>query len=291
MNRHHEIIRSFSTWRKKKIDIATLKGGMTNDSYIVTVGKKKYVVRFAPETGSIIGLDRKREIYNYNMAYKQGIGPRIFKHYPKHSALIVEHLEGVPLTKKEARKPKAIKAIAKILLKLHNGKKLKGTRISLQRGYDHVNLTKKYHGWLPKDMAWYLKKIKLVEKHLSPISKTDSCHEDLMFSNIIKLKNGGYKLIDWEYSGNDDRHFDLAMFSVKGSFGKKEDSVLTKTYSPKDSKNLYNRLQYTKVVVYFVEAAYGILQNTISKKRGIDYKKYALDNLAGFKKQINRLSL
>ena len=291
MNKHHEIIRSLPEWKKKKIDIATLKGGMTNDSYIVTEGKKRYVVRFAPETAKLIGLDRAREIFNYNLAYKQGIGPKIFKHYPKHAVLIVEHLEGVPLTKREARKPKAIKAIVKILFKLHNGKKLRGKRISLQRGYDYINLAKKHNAWLPKDISWYFKKIKLVERHLSPISKTDSCNEDLMFSNIIKLKNGGYKLIDWEISGSDDRHFDLAMFSVKGSFGKNEDEILAKTYSPKDSKNLYVRLQYTKVIVYFAEAAYGILQNAISKKQGIDYKKYALDNLAGFKKQVKKLSL
>ncbi|MEK7651837.1 MAG: choline/ethanolamine kinase family protein [Patescibacteria group bacterium] len=291
MKTHHEIIRSLPEWKKQNLKIHRLSGGMTNFNYLVSIEKKRYVVRFAPSISKSLGLDRAREIFNYGVAYKQGIGPRIFKHYPYHSALIVEYLEGRPLTKKQSKRPEAIKSVAGLLKKLHQGNVLKGKRSPAQRGRDYIEQAKQLKAWLPSDISWYLKQVKLVEKRLSPISKTDPCHQDLMFGNIVLSRTGKYRLIDWEYSGSADRRFDLAMFSVKGSFGKKEDSILVHNYAPNNTEKLYNDLQYMKLIVFFAEAAYGLLQNAISQRQDVNYKSYALENLKGFKRLAKKLKL
>lgn len=46
------------------------------------------------------------------------------------------------------------------------------------------------------------------------------CHGDYLFANILFLKNGGIRLIDWEYAGMGDPLMDVAMYGIFSFFDK-----------------------------------------------------------------------
>ena len=44
------------------------------------------------------------------------------------------------------------------------------------------------------------------------------CHNDLVAENFIKDDSGNLYLIDWEYSGMNDPHWDIAALFLESSF-------------------------------------------------------------------------
>lgn len=250
---------------------------MTNINYLVYDEKKKYVLRFAPKSNTVLGLNRQREIRNIKAAYYLGIGPKVIKFFPKYNLLVVEYLEGNVLSMTNAKKYTYIQPIARLLKRMHNGKKFNGKFNPFQVINEYVDTVKRKKSWLPKDIDNLLKELNVVERKIGKFYETYPCHLDLMLENIIINNERKIKLIDWEYSANSDFRFDLAMFSVKGNFSNKQDKFFLKEYGIKD-KDLYNQIQMMKAVVYFREASWGLLQIAISPIK-IDYKKYAVDNL------------
>ena len=282
------VLKNLDIWKSGRISIAPLRGGFTNHNYLVTDKNKKYVARFAPETTKLLHLNRKSEIYNYNVAARLGIGPKTTVYHPQHRLLIVEYLDGKVLKPKTARGPVMIKKIAKILKTLHNGPRLKNLIDPMNRGQGYTRLARRFKTWMPKHMDQYLEHLKLIEKRLGKLPRTYPCHLDIMIANVIITPTDTIKLIDWEYSSNADYRYDLSMLSVKGKFRAVEDRLLVRAYTGRDDEKLYSDIQLMKAVVYFAEAAYGILQNALSDK-SVNYKKYALMNLRGFEKITQRM--
>lgn len=289
MNKSQEIstLEGLPLWKNRKIAIAPMRGGMTNHNYLVTDRGKKYVARFAPKTTKLLHLNRKSEIYNYNVASRLGIGPKTIAHYPRHRLLIVKYLEGRTLNPRMARNPAIIRKVARVLRKLHRGPRLGNVPSPFTRARSYIQQAKDLKTWLPRKTGEYLRQLYSVEKVLGKLSKVYPCHTDMMLQNILVTTTGSVKLLDWEYASNTDYRYDLAMLSIKGGFQTREDKMLVRAYAGKNPEKLYSDIQIMKAVVYFAEAAYGVLQNAISDKN-VDYKKYALMNFRCFEKRVRK---
>ncbi|OHB20439.1 MAG: hypothetical protein A2939_04425 [Parcubacteria group bacterium RIFCSPLOWO2_01_FULL_48_18] len=284
MKQYVVALKTLPIWKGRKIKISPLKGGMTNHNYLVKMGKKIYVARFAPDTLKYLELSRPKEIYNYRIAFSLGLGARITAYYPRQRLLIIEYLPGKILTPKKAKTLLRIKKIAHLLRSLHRGPKLKGNLSSFDRIRRYISFAERRRIRLPKDINLHLETLTKIEERLEAGRKTTPCHLDLMLENILETPSGKLKLLDWEYSGNADPRYDLAMFSIKASLDLKKDEFLVKVYLGKNEPRFYEAMQIMKAVVYFAEGAYGLIQLAISKKKGIDYKKYADENIGEFKR-------
>lgn len=282
-----DIIKKLPLWHYRSIKVKQLKGGMTNNNYLVVNNNRSYVARFAPETSRILGLSRKREIHNYRIASSLKIGPRFIAYYPAYRLLIVEYITGKHIDSKTMQNHITIKKLAHLLYKLHRAKNMKGSFNPFKRARKYILTAKKINKCLPEGIDKYLSIFRKIErafsnKHVYP------CHLDLMRENIIQMPNGAIRLIDWEYASNADYQYDLAMLSVKGKFTPREDKILVKEYKGFNDHELYKQIQMMKAVVYFAEAAYGILQFKISNGKKL-YKKYELLNMRGFQRSIKKL--
>ena len=272
---YENLILSLPLWKNPKI--SKLQGGMTNINYLVEAGKKKYVARFALSSNKHLSLDREREIYNTKIAASEGIGPLVIAHYPEYNLLIVEYLPGKTLSLNSARKKENIDSIAKLLKKLHNGRKFKGENNIFSSIRFDIGKVKERNSWLPEDLQLLLKRLKLIESKVK-FQINAPCHLDLMMENIVTYKQS-LKLLDWEYSANSDYLYDLAMLSVKAAFDKEQDHFLLECYG---KPKMYEQLKAMKKVVYFKEASWGLLQLAVSSIP-IDYKRYAEENLQEFR--------
>jgi len=279
MKYHLKIIKKLPLWSNSDILVKRLDGGITNYNYLIQDGDKKYVARFAPQSNILLGLNRKREIYNTKIASSLGIGPNVTHFFPEYNLLILEYMEGNIFSSEAINQPSTIKAMEQLLKRLHNGPKFRGEFNPFKTVRKYIRIVKEAHCWLPDEINKQLSELKKIEKELEPFYKTYPCHLDLMIENILENKDR-ISFLDWEYSSNSDYRFDLAMLSVKGKFTPQQDRLLLKAYD-KNNKDLYSQIQRMKAVVYFREAAWGFLQLAISKIK-FDYKKYAVDNLELF---------
>ena len=279
---HQEIIFNLPLW-KSKPKIESLQGGMTNINFLIEESKKKYVARFALTSNTLLGLDRKREINNTKMAALENIGPNVIAFYPQYNLLILEYISGMIYSPLLIKKPENILLLAKLLQKLHSGKKFQGEVNIFDSIRSYLKEVRKRKSWVPADISILESNLNKIEQKLK--FKTNiPCHLDLMIENIV-FDAEKVKLIDWEYSANSDRRFDIAMLSVKASFGKKEDAVLLKSYG---APQLYNEIQLMKALVYFREASWGLLQLAVSSIP-YDYKKYAEEHLHMFREHLLKI--
>lgn len=276
-----DILRNLMLWKRRKIKIKVLEGGISNINFWVKDGAHEYVARFAPKNNILLGLDREREIFNTNVAAQSGIGPRPVVFYPEHSLLIVEFILGQIFFPEFCRRADSIEKVAAVFKKLHSGKKFQGNVDLLETIQQYLFIARKRNSWLPEDIDKQFSDLRKVCSQLDKNRRSSPCHLDIMMGNLVQTPHNGVKLLDWEYSANSDYRFDLAMLSVKGEFKESEDWDLVHAYAGFCDPSLYGQIRLMKAVVYFREAAWGLLQLAISKIE-FDYKKYATDNLAGF---------
>ena len=73
MNNLRDRIAGFPIW-KAAVDIQPLKGGLSNESYVVTCGTEKFVVRFGSDY-PFHHVSRARELMAARAAHAAGFAP------------------------------------------------------------------------------------------------------------------------------------------------------------------------------------------------------------------------
>jgi thiamine kinase-like enzyme len=93
------------------------------------------------------------------------------------------------------------------------------------------------------------------------------CHNDTTPSNFI-FSNGELKIIDWEYSGNNDPLWDLVNLSMEAQFNEEQDDILLKAYYEKPSQDILMRFALYKPLVEYWVSLWALVQ--MSNKNCVD---------------------
>jgi thiamine kinase-like enzyme len=263
----------------KAVKVEPLKGGVTNANFKVIAGNKKYVASFGFESNKFLGVDRKREAYNYGALRNLGVAQKLVKYYPKQNLLLTEYIEGKVTNRSQLREPKNIAQIARILRKVHTGKRFKGVFDPYKISRNYFELVK--GAWIPVEAKGLLNDLELLRKKLGLVKFNSSSHLDLVPLNIL-INKGKISLLDWEYSAMSDYRFDLAQLSSSADYEPKHDKILIKAYGRKELT--IEQLNIAKAIMLIREIGWDLVQNKYSKLN-FDYKKYAL----GYIKRYQRI--
>lgn len=182
----------------KEIESFTLleNQGYCNKNYLVVANKVKYIVRKLLRDD----IDRELEWKVQHLAFEEGITAEPLVFDRENGLMVFAFLEGLHKTTLDINE---LKNLAKTLQKLHN-----------------INID--------------AQPIKL-EIDSSPIERYPKeyvlCHNDLNPNNIFFLKD--VKFIDWEYTGVNDRYFDVACVCVEFDLNIEMQEVFLKSYFEK----------------------------------------------------------
>jgi len=186
-----------------------LSGGLTNTNYKVVSPAGAFVVRIAGCDTELLGIDRENEVHNTIAASETGIGARVIASLPEHSALVLEFIEGTRLHADDLRGGGRFHQIADACRRLHAGRPflLEFDMFDLQRRY--LATVQERGLRLPPR---YLEVEPIVREmegamRLRPESRVP-CNNDLLAENFIDT-GSGLRLIDYEYSGNNEPSFEL----------------------------------------------------------------------------------
>lgn len=287
MKNYRAIIKDLPFLKGKKLSIEKLKGGLTNVNFKVRVDKKIYVARFAPDNSATLGMNKKSEVYNCTIAEKLNIGPKPVGLFPEENLFLVEYISGRVSNLKRAGSKDSIRQLAALFRKLHSGPRFKDTVDLFAQTRQYFATAQKLGSWMPKNVAYLMQSIKRIEKQLKKKSWIRPAHLDLMIANVIHTKKG-LKLIDWEYAGNADCRYDLAMISFKARYSKGQDELLLNNYGSKELD--LRQLELMKCIVALREAGWGLVQIKLSTLKH-DYKKHAADHISRFNEIARELSL
>jgi thiamine kinase-like enzyme len=189
--------------------VEALTGGMTNTNYKVTSPSGCYVVRISGKDTSLLAIDRENEVHNTIAAAEAGVGAPFVAALPEHDALVLGFLEGEVMNPEKLRRGDRIEAIANACRRLHAGRRFlkdfdmfeiqpRYLAIVRERGF---RLPDRYEGFEPQ--------IRELERamRVRP-EQTVPCNNDLLAENFIDV-GGEMRLIDYEYSGNNEASFEL----------------------------------------------------------------------------------
>ena len=183
--------------------------GYCNTNYLLETETKRYLIRkFKLEN------NRKLEFRVQTLAYENNIAAEPFLLDEEQGLMVCAFLEG---SHKKVLSQVDLVNLAQLLKKLHS--------ISLCE--TPMNIEKMFTS-ISKDLEEAFENIDKYPKEYV------LCHNDLNPHNILFSKD--IKLIDWEFSGVNDRYFDLASVCVEFDLPTKDESYFLSAYFERESE-------------------------------------------------------
>ena len=269
----------------------------TNEVYKIESNDKTYIIRLPSKTNELLIFKNSTDQENRNLrvlkeAYDHAPTLRLYKegHYSVFD-YILHHFK---LKDNDLKNPKILEKIIKSLKKLHLSKTKfsndKNVLKELKQALEILNS----HAMGLKKREFILDKLDLIEPILNtPSNDYVSIHGDPVASNMLITESNDIVFIDWEYSGNFDGLWDLALLSVNADFREKEDILLINLYNGDVNKQIYDKFIAYKALVHLWKYFWFILR-TIKIDDSVEkqtHLKFASEQYAKFVKRTNKLNL
>lgn len=253
-------------------------GGMSNKNFKVEYADKLYVLRL-PGAGSETMVDRSNEQVNSLLASELGINPPIRYFSAESGIKLADFIQGAQaLGQATIQRTQNLKQIATILRLLH------GASFRLSNDFNGFTELRKYEHTLTTayaSRAGSTKNLDIVPALQARINELGvtlaPCHNDLVPENFIISTTGELFLIDWEYSGMNDPHWDIAALFLESRFSEEAKAYFFAHYfpegTPKDSPE--------KILIYqILMDLLWSLWTDIKEAEGEDFGSYGSDRYA-----------
>ena len=221
----------FKVKQDEIFDIAAMKDGMTNNSFLFTD----------------VLITREQEFEVYNTIKDLNISDEIIYIDPSKGYKITRFYEGIRTL--DDRNFDEVKESIGIIRMLHNSQlSVKHhfnleERINFYKMHCELENAKYYDGF---DETY--SKIKKIMEFIASLDRPLClCHIDSVSENFLVLDDGSQKLIDWEYSGMSDPLVDIAMFSIYAEYDDAEVDKVFDIYTQGKGSDLEQLVYYSYI--------------------------------------------
>lgn len=257
-------------------NLETLKKGMTNRSFVFTVKGSRYVMRIPGEgTDKLINRQQEAEVYSVISGLDLSNEPVYIN--PDNGYKITDFLDSIRVCDPSSESD--LKRCMKRLRDFHNMK------LSVQHSFDIFGHIEFYESLREGKSSVYgdydqtKENVYKLRSFIDSIEK-DCCltHIDAVPDNFLFCSREGTDeekvlLIDWEYSGMQDPHVDIAMFCIYSLYDKQECDHLIDLYFDGECSD------ETRAKIYCYIAMCGLLwSNWCEYKQmlGVEFGEYSL---------------
>jgi thiamine kinase-like enzyme len=189
--------------------VSELAGGLTNTNYKVETESGAFVVRISSKDSGLLAIDRENEYLNTVSAAEAGVGAAVIGYVPERSLMVLEFIEGQAQSADDLRRGDKIEMIADACRRLHGARRFRDdfNMFDIQRRY--LALVQERGFRLPERYLEFEPAVREIERAMAVRDEgTVPCNNDLLAENFIDT-GGSFRLIDYEYSGNNDACFEL----------------------------------------------------------------------------------
>ncbi|HEY9153038.1 MAG TPA: phosphotransferase, partial [Anaerolineales bacterium] len=203
--------------------------------------------------------------FNSKAAAEAGVGPKVLYHFPDYQAMVLEFIDGKTMSKESLNAPGMPTRMAQAIKKLHAGP-------SFFSDFNMFRLTE-YYLKICRDRSipmpdGYLDRLPVVgqiEKAMSvhPLP-TVPCNNDLLAENYID-DGKMLRLIDYEYSGNNDPCFELGNTCQEMQFDDQRISEVCSAYFGSAASDKIARMKLNMIMSDVGWGLWAAIQAKISK--------------------------
>lgn len=255
---------------KEITDIQVLKKGMTNRSFSFVCRNKKYIMRI-PGEGTDQLINREHEAEVYHTLEGKGICDDPIYINSKNGYKITKYLEGVRTC--DCMNQDDLIVCMKKLKEFHDMDLKVNHTFNI---FEQIQYYEELWDGTPsiyrdykktKDNVLSLKSY--IEEHRNRWCLT---HIDAVPDNFL-FYDDGMQLTDWEYSGMQDPHVDIAMFCIYSLYDRRQiDDLIDIYFDGKCERN-------TRIKIYCYIAVCGLLWSNwceYKRKLGVEFGEYSL---------------
>jgi thiamine kinase-like enzyme len=244
--------------------VAPLPGGLTNRNYKVVAGKRAYVVRISNKDSGLLAIDRQNELHNTIAAAEVGVGAPFVAALPEHDAVVIEFLEGRSLTPDDLRRGDLLPLVAQACRRLHGARRFAADfdMFEIQQRYLAVVQARGFR--LPDRYLDFEPQVRAIEAAMRMrLEPTVPCNNDLLAENFIDV-GGELKLIDYEYSGNNDACFELGNIWSESNLARGQLDELVAYYYGAPLRNKIARARLWGLVAKYGWMLWASIQDGVS---------------------------
>jgi thiamine kinase-like enzyme len=204
-----DVVSQIPDWHGKKTVITALSGGLTNTNYQVDVDGTPCFVRIPGESTELLAVNRQNEYHNTSAAAETGVGPKVLYHLPEHDVMVLEFIYGETMSNQKLQAPGMPEKIANSLKLLHSGQRFLTDFNMFRLTEYYLDICSQRDIVIPDGYQERMPLVHQIERAMSvrPLPIVP-CNNDLLAENYID-DGELLRLIDYEYSGNNDPTFEL----------------------------------------------------------------------------------
>ncbi len=270
----HTIASTLGCREDEVTDITVLKKGMTNRSFLFSARESKYIMRI-PGEGTDQLINRKQEAEVFRVISGLGLCDDPVYINPENGYKITKFLEGARVCNSEN-----VKDLMRCMAKL---KEFHQMKLTVPHTFDIFSQIEFYESLWEGEPSIYRDYTKTKENVLSLRQFIDSLEKDWCLTHIDAVPDNflfyyteqgeALQLTDWEYSGMQDPHVDLAMFCIYSLYNKRQCDRLIDIYF----EGKCDRITRAKIYAYI--AMCGLLWSNwceFKRKLGVEFGEYSL---------------
>ena len=260
-------------------------GGLSNKNFKVILDGQSYVLR-VPGNGAEGMVDRACEDENSAKASKLAVTPSV-RYFNRETGIkLVDYISGAEtLNPGTIQRKENIVMVADILRTLHSSNvRFKNDFNVFRELLSYESLLAKGNGVMFDGYDEVRDKIFSLEDRLNEYGvELKPCHNDMVAENYVKSDSGRLYLIDWEYSGMNDPHWDFASLFNENSFSQDNREFFLHQYFG-DEVPRYTR---EKILIYeiLMDVLWAIWA-AIKEAAGDDFGTYGADR---FRRAVSNL--
>lgn len=244
--------------------VSPLGGGITNFNYRVDIGDEAFVVRIWAKDAGLLGIDRHREHRCTLAASQTGVGPEVVHFLPDVGVLVTRFIGGRCLSVGEQAGPEIMERVVRSMHRYHAGPSFDGSYSPFRTVEEYLRVARGCGTSLPNDIDALLARTLEIETALQRgRALIRPCHNDLWGPNLIDDGNQ-VRIVDWEYAGMGDIHFDLANFAIYHGTSDDDDRALLRLYFGEVLDAAFARLKLMKIVAQLREAVWYVAAMNLS---------------------------
>jgi thiamine kinase-like enzyme len=239
-------------------------GGITNVNFKVESPSGMFVVRIDAPDGDVLEIDRAVELANCEAASAAGVGAVVVERLPEPGVLVTRFLDGRRLTPEDLCCGDRLADLAALLRRLHDRCQFHGgiDMFERQRDYQAIALSRGCE--LPEGYRRYGSHLGRIRATLAahPVGAV-ACHNDLVAENLIDTPEG-LRLIDFEYSGNNDPYSDLGDAWAESHLGHDQLEELVAHYHGEPAPALVARTRLWALVSKYGWTLWAVLRHHLT---------------------------
>ncbi|MGF7009364.1 phosphotransferase [Aminobacter sp. BE322] len=277
MTNSEDRIRALPLWNGP-VTIAPLKGGISNESWLVEDRNGRHVVRFGKDY-PFHHVFRDREAMVAKAAFEAGFAPEL--QYAEPGVMVSEHLGAKTYGADEVRANTV--RIGRLMRRFHEemprhvfGPGFMFWAFHVIRDYARTLAAGKSR--MTAELPRYLALAEALEKAQAPLPIIFG-HNDLLPANFLD-DGGRLWLIDFEYAGFSTAMFDLAgAASNAGMTAEESDELLGAYFGGKPDQAIRRSHQAMQCASLLREAMWSMVSELHLSAPGVDYVAYTAENL------------